>query len=77
MAIRKMVLQVSFLYDDETHAPREWSLAAVADQIEGDGECIGLVETLSDSDPLSDDEVRAWEIDWGGDGTFMLAGKED
>lgn len=72
MTIRKMTLQVSFLYDDTSQRPHEWPLGTIAREID-EGDCIGATETISD-DPLNDDQVRATEIEWGGDGTFMLGG---
>jgi hypothetical protein len=73
VAIRKLVLQVSLLFDDEAHCAREWSLSTVARQID-EGDCIGTVEEVFVSEPLSKDEIVDTEIAWGGDGTFMLAG---
>lgn len=75
MKIRKRVIQVTFLYDDEVHAPDEWPLRVIGNEID-DGDCIGTIETVSD-DPLTNDQVRQAEIEMGGDGGFMLVGHED
>lgn len=75
MTIRKMTIQVTFLYDPEMHSPYEWPLHVIGHEID-EGGCIGKIETVND-EPLTAEQVRQEEISMGGDGTFMVGEDDD
>lgn len=75
MAIRKQVIQIEFLYDDEECSPDGWSIETLGREMVY-GSIFGMSHVVSD-DVQSIEEVRQFELSNGGDGTFMVSHEDN
>lgn len=78
MAIRKAVIQVVVLFNDEDVKPSLFeggSLAEIGYEIEG-GSCLGLT-TVKSIDPVPQNKLHDEQLALGNDGSFFQADEDE